>query len=119
MKVTGSTNIMARKLITKLKKTKKPLWRRVAEELSLPSRKRPYINIYKINKYTRPNDIVVVPGKVLGIGNLDHAVTVIALDFSASAIEKIRKVGGEEMIIYKAFETLKDFKGKNVRLMKQ
>ncbi len=48
MKVTGSTNIMIRKLIRRLKKEKKPLWRKVAEELEKPSRKRAYINIYKI-----------------------------------------------------------------------
>ncbi|ACP38790.1 50S ribosomal protein L18e [Saccharolobus islandicus] len=119
MKVTGSTNIMVRKLIRNLEKSKKPLWRKVAEELSASSRKRPYINLYKINKYTKPNDIVVVPGKVLGIGKLDHVVTVIALDFSKSAIEKIRASGGQTMSIYKALETFKDFKGKNVRLMKQ
>ncbi|WP_338599573.1 50S ribosomal protein L18e [Sulfolobus tengchongensis] len=119
MKVTGSTNIMVRKLIRKLEKAKRPLWRRVAEELSSPSRKRPYINLYKINKYSKPNDVIVVPGKVLGIGKLDHPVTVIALDFSRSAIEKIRTAGGEVMSINKALETFKDFKGKTVRLMKQ
>lgn len=119
MKVTGSTNIMIRKLIRRLKKEKKPLWRKVAEELEKPSRKRAYINIYKINKYSKPNDIIIVPGKVLGIGNLDHPVTVVALDFSASAIEKIRKAGGQVLSIYKALDVFKDFKGKSVRLMKQ
>ncbi|QIW24863.1 50S ribosomal protein L18e [Sulfolobus sp. S-194] len=113
---TGSTNIMVRKLIDLLSKQKKPLWKRVAEELQKPSRQRPYINIYKINKYTKPNDIVVVPGKVLGIGNLDHPVTVVALSFSKSAKEKIEKSGGKVISLYKALEEVKDFK--NVRLMK-
>ncbi|BAB67165.1 MULTISPECIES: 50S ribosomal protein L18e [Sulfurisphaera] len=113
---TGSTNIMVRKLIDLLSKQKKPLWKRVAEELQKPSRQRPYINIYKINKYTKPNDVVVVPGKVLGIGNLDHPVTVVALSFSKSAKEKIEKSGGKVISLYKALEEVKDFK--NVRLMK-
>jgi len=112
---TGSTNIMVRKLLELLKKQKKPIWKRVAEELEKPRRQRPYINIYKINKYTKPNDIVVVPGKVLGIGNLDHPVTVAALAFSRSAKEKIEKSGGKVMSLYKAVEEIKDFK--NVRLM--
>ncbi|BFH72471.1 50S ribosomal protein L18e [Sulfurisphaera javensis] len=114
---TGSTNIMIRKLIDLLDKQEKPLWQKVAEELQKPSRKRAYINIYKINKYTKSNDIVIVPGKVLGIGNLDHPVTVVALSFSKSAKEKIEKSGGKVMSLYKAVEEIKDFK--NVRLMKQ
>ncbi|MFP3064549.1 MAG: 50S ribosomal protein L18e [Sulfolobus sp.] len=113
-----STNIMLRKLIYLLKKQKKRIWKAVAEELESPSRKRPYINLYKINKYTKPNDVVVVPGKVLGIGNLDHPVTVVAYSFSKSAKEKILKSGGQVMSLYKAVQEFKDFKGKTVRLMK-
>ena len=112
---TGSTNIMVRKLIESLNKQKKPIWKRVAEELQKPRRKRPYINLYKINRYTKQNEIVIVPGKVLGIGNLDHPVTVAAFSFSKSAKEKIEKSGGKVMSLYKALEEIKDFK--NVRLM--
>lgn len=115
----ASTNVMLRKLIYTLEKQKKKLWLAVAEELKAPSRKRAYINLYKINKHTKPNDIVVVPGKVLGIGSLDHPVTVVALSFSKSAKEKIEKSGGKVMSLYKAVQELKDFKGKTVRLMKQ
>lgn len=113
---TGSTNIMTRKLIEMLNKQDKPIWRKVAEELSKPSRKRPYINLYKINEYTKGNEIVIVPGKVLGVGNLDHPVTIIAYSFSKSAKEKIEKSGGKIMSLYKALNEIKDFK--NVRLMK-
>ncbi|PVU74173.1 50S ribosomal protein L18e [Acidianus hospitalis] len=115
--MTGSTNIMIRKLIRSLEKQKKPLWKTVAEKLQTPSRKRWYINLYKIEKYTKPGDIVIVPGKVLGVGNLTHEVTVVALDFSKSAKEKILKAGGKVMSLYD-FDKL-DLKGKNVRLMKQ
>ena len=115
----ASTNIMLRKLVHTLEKQKKSLWRAVAEELSSPSRKKPYINLYKINKYSKPNDIIIVPGKVLGIGSLDHPVTVVALSFSKTAKEKIEKSGGKVMSLYKAIQELKDFKGKTVGLMKQ
>jgi large subunit ribosomal protein L18e len=115
---TGPTNIILRKLIRKLKKQKKKLWKKVAEELEAPTRRRPYINIYKIDKYTNPNDIVVVPGKVLGIGDLDHPVTVIAYSFSRKAKEKIIRAGGKVMSILEAVDQFKDFKGKTVRLMK-
>ncbi|AGE70060.1 50S ribosomal protein L18e [Sulfolobus acidocaldarius] len=115
----GSTNIMLRKLITSLKKQDKAIWVRVAEELEAPRRKRAYINIYKINRYSKANDIIVVPGKVLGVGNLDHPVTVVALSFSKPAKEKILRSGGKVMSLYKAIQELNDFKGKTVRLMKQ
>ncbi len=116
MKRTGPTNTLARKLLRLLRKQKKRIWRAVAEELDVPSRKRSIINLKKINKYTKPNEIVVVPGKVLGLGVLDHPVTVYAFDFSRSAKEKIEKAGGKAKSLLQALEELKDFK--NVRLMK-
>ncbi|MBW9141329.1 MAG: 50S ribosomal protein L18e [Candidatus Aramenus sp.] len=116
MKRTGSTNVMLRKLIDELKSQKKNIWRAVAEELDVPSRKRAYVNLYKINKYTKSGDVVIVPGKVLGVGSLDHPVTVAALDFSKQARAKIEKSGGKVMSLYKALQEVKEFK--NVRLMK-
>lgn len=113
----GSTNVLLRKLIRQLHKQKKPLWKKVAELLQVPSRKRAYINLYKINKYTKPGDIVIVPGKVLGIGKLDHEVTVVALSFSEAAKRKILEANGKVVSLYN-FDAL-DLKGKNVRLMKQ
>lgn len=115
---TISTNVMLRKLIDRLRKEEKPIWNKVAEELSAPARKRPYINLYKVNKYTKPNDIVIVPGKVLGVGNLDHPVIVAAWDFSKTSKDKIIKAGGQVMSLWQAVEAFKDFKGKNVKLMK-
>ena len=49
-------------------------------------------------KFAVPTDIqegdtVVIPGKVLGSGELDHKVTVSAFKFSKSALEKINKKG--------------------------
>ncbi|AWR97116.1 50S ribosomal protein L18e [Acidianus sulfidivorans JP7] len=115
--MSGSTNVMLRRLIYNLNKQKKPLWRRVAELLESPSRKRIYINLYKINKYTKAGDVVIVPGKVLGIGKLDHEVTIVALDFSSSAKKKISEANGKLVSLYN-FDSL-DLKGKYVRLMRQ
>ena len=116
MKRTGPTNVLARKLLRLLRKQKKRIWRAVAEELDVPTRKRPVINLKKINKYTKPNEVVIVPGKVLGLGSLDHPVTVYAFSFSKSAKEKIEKAGGKARSLFQALEELKEFK--NVRLMK-
>jgi len=116
MKRTGSTNSHLRKLISLLKKQERPLWHAVAEELEGPSRKRPHVNLYKIDKYTNDGDIVVVPGKVLGIGKLSHKVTVIALDFSASALNKIRKSGSNALPLTEGINAIN--KGSYCELMK-
>jgi len=72
-----------------------PIWRAVREWLLKPRRRRAEINISKINRYTKNGDVVVVPGKVLGAGELDHRVTVAALSFSQAAKQKIESAGGE------------------------
>lgn len=87
------TNIQTKKLVSELRKTKTKVWKRIADELEKPTRRMPKVNIYKINKYTREGETAVIPGKVLGIGNLDKKITIAALQFSESALEKINKNG--------------------------
>ncbi|MET1101443.1 MAG: 50S ribosomal protein L18e [Pyrodictiaceae archaeon] len=107
-KRTGPTNIILRRTIRLLKsmarRNKAPIWRYVAELLSRPRRLRIVVNVSKINRYTRPGEIVVVPGKVLGAGRIDHPVTVAAIAFSASAVRKIREAGGRVIHIVKLVE---------------
>ena len=107
-KRTGPTNIIVRRTIRELRKAarrnKAPIWRYVAELIDRPTRLRIEVNISKINRYTKPGDVVVVPGKVLGAGRLDHAVVVAALGFSQQALEKIRAAGGKAMHILQLVE---------------
>jgi len=97
------TNLVLRELIETLEEYSKKydarVWRAVAEELSKPSRKRRAVNVSRINRYTNPGDIVVVPGKVLGAGDINHPVTVAALSFSKTALEKIQRAGGRAISI--------------------
>ena len=74
----------------KLERMKKPIWKSVAWDLLKNPRE---VNLNKINRYTKDGDVVIVPGKVLGYGELNHKVTVVAYSFSKSAIEKINKNG--------------------------
>lgn len=115
VKRTGPTNVYLRKLIRRLKKTKVPIWMRIAEELEKPRRKRREVNLSKINKYTKEGDIVVVPGKVLGYGFLDHKVIVSAWRFSEKAKEKIIEIGGEAISIEELLE--RNPKGSNVKII--
>ncbi|ABN69917.1 LSU ribosomal protein L18AE [Staphylothermus marinus F1] len=103
MKKTGPTNIVLRKTIRELKKLSKQyktaIWKAVAEELEKPRRQRRAVNISRINRHTSSGDVVVVPGKVLGSGNIDHPVTVAAVSFTKTAIEKIEIAGGKAIHI--------------------
>ncbi|MEM0380521.1 MAG: 50S ribosomal protein L18e [Desulfurococcaceae archaeon] len=103
MKKTGPTNIVLRKTIRLLVKYsreyKAPIWRAIARELEKPARKRRVVNISRINRHTSAGDIVIVPGKVLGSGDLKHSVTVAAISFSKKALEKINKAGGRAIYI--------------------
>ncbi len=102
-KRTGPTNILLRRTIRELRKAARqhdaPIWRYVAELLDRPRRLRYEVNVSKINRYTKPGDVVVVPGKVLGAGRLDHAVVVAAVGFSEEAVRKITGAGGRVMHI--------------------
>ncbi|HDM23801.1 MAG TPA: 50S ribosomal protein L18e [Candidatus Bathyarchaeota archaeon] len=113
---TKATNTELRKLISFLWKTKRPIWRAVAEQLAKPRRLRAEVNISKINRYTSEGDTVVVPGKVLGCGELDHPVTVAAFAFSKNALEKIKAAGGRAVTIWQLVE--ENPKGSNVKIMR-
>lgn len=69
------------------------LWKRIATDLEKPTRQRREINVYKIDQNSKDNDFVIVPGKVLGMGELTHKVNVAALAFSTDAKEKIAAQG--------------------------
>ncbi|ABW01559.1 50S ribosomal protein L18e [Caldivirga maquilingensis] len=75
------------------------LWATVADILSKPRRSRVTVNVGKLNRLLNDGDVVVVPGKVLGDGELSKKVTVAAWAFSKTAIDKIKAAGGEALSI--------------------
>ena len=99
MKRTGPTNIVLIKLVAELKKRSNEqeadIWRRVADDLERPTRQRRVVNLSSISRYTKENEIIVVPGKVLGSGDLQHKVTISAFSYSDGAKEKIEKAGAK------------------------
>ncbi len=90
------TNPFFYEVVIRLEKTKKPLWKRVAEILRRPRRKRVEVNVGEIGRKAR-EDIVVVPGKVLGYGEIGKPLTVIAFSFTESAKKKIESAGGKAL----------------------
>ncbi|RLI88828.1 MAG: 50S ribosomal protein L18e [Candidatus Altiarchaeales archaeon] len=107
------------RLIEKLKKVGREqnakIWKKVAEELSRGRRRRREVNLWKIDKYTKPNDIVVVPGKVLAYGNLSHSVTIAAFKFSEKAKEKILASNSKPITIEELLA--KNPRGSNVKIL--
>ena len=94
----STTNEYLQTLIHNLRKEsyakKAPLWLRIAEDLERPSRNRRAVNLSRINLYSKADEIVIVPGKVLGSGMLDHKVTVAAWQFSNGARTQIANAKG-------------------------
>lgn len=76
-----------------------PIWKRVREILIKPRRRRVQVNISKLNRFTKEGDVVVVPGKVLGAGFIDHKVIVGAYSYTVTAAKKLSNAGCEVLTI--------------------
>lgn len=92
------------------------LWRDIARRLEKPSRNYAAVNLSKINRHTGSNDVILIPGKVLASGELDHSVTVAALGFSSQAASKILAAGGKCLEIEKLIQ--EQPKGTGVKILR-
>jgi len=90
------------------------IWKRIAEDLEKSTRQRRVVNLYKLSRNTKDKDVIIVPGKVLGTGDLDHSVSVAAFSFSEDAFRKISEKG-KALSIKDLMKSNPD--GKNVRIM--
>jgi len=97
------------------RENKAKVWKSIARELSRSRRNRKEVNVWRLNKYTSDNETVIVPGKLLGDGNLDHKLSVAAFRFTEGAREKVEKAGGKTMPINQLMK--KNPKGSNIRVM--
>jgi len=116
MKRTGPQNPELKQLIRTLKKLSNKenvkIWKRIASDLSCPTRNRRKVNIYKIDKYTNEGETAIIPGKVLSVGTLNKNILIAAYQFSEAAKEKLRDntITIEEL-------TKKNPKGKKLRII--
>ena len=97
------------------KKNKAPIWRALQEELLGPRANRREINIGRLAEISKADDVVIVPGKVLGTGSLGHKVTVCAFSISQSAARKIIESGGKVLTFDDLIDKHPD--GKGVRII--
>jgi len=70
------------------------VWKVVSEFLGKSKRQSVAVNLSRLNRYTAEGDAVVVPGKTLSTGLLDHPLTIASFSFSSRAREKIENAGG-------------------------
>lgn len=120
MKTKGRTDPEKITLIRNLKGVARlnevKIWSILASELSRPNRQRVAVNLSHLNRVSKPGDILLIPGKVLGAGFLNHKIEVAAESFSISAKTKINRIGGQCLTIEELIA--KNPKGNHVRLIK-
>ncbi|MEM2121166.1 MAG: 50S ribosomal protein L18e [Candidatus Woesearchaeota archaeon] len=100
---TKKTNEELISIIKELKllsyKTNKSIWKSIALTLEKPTRKRRIVNVSRINRFCKDGELIIVPGKVLSSGSLNHKITVAAFSFSKQAIKKINDSGSKVMTL--------------------
>lgn len=106
---------IVRDLKKKSQQTKSELWQKIAKHLASPKRSRVAVNVSRINRFTKNEEIIVIPGKVLGAGKVSHPLTVAAFNFSDLAQSKINYANGKCLSLRDLMK--KNPTGENVRLM--
>jgi len=113
------TNIHLQKLISNLKKQgseqNAAIWKRIAKDLEKPTKKRRVVNISKLSKFVSDGETIIVPGKVLGSGDLSIKFTIAAYNYSDEAKRKLTETKCTVMTIDELVKT--NPKGKNVRII--
>ena len=109
-------NETIRYLKVKARENKATIWATIAEQLSAPRSHRAVMNLNHLSRASKPDSIILVPGKVLASGYIKHRITVGAFQFSHGAKSKIEQAGGKCVGI-------KDFvekypKGSNVQILR-
>jgi len=81
----------------------------LAKKLLIPTRKQGRINLNELNNIEENK--VIVPGKVLGEGEINKKISVFALSFSEQAKEKLKKAGCEFKTINEEIKNNPELKG--------
>jgi len=116
-KKTGPTNYQLQMLLEELKSkaVESRFWKRVTKDLNKSNRQKSAVNIYKIDRFAKDGETVLVPGKVLSVGEINKKVDVAAINFSAEAKRKIVDAKGKAISIKELLQTNPE--GKKVRIL--
>ncbi|HEY7508007.1 MAG TPA: 50S ribosomal protein L18e [Nitrososphaera sp.] len=97
------------------KANKAPIWKDLESRVAGPRSNKSEVNLGKLAQLTKASEVVMVPGKVLGTGNLGHKLTVCAFSISESAAKKITGMGGKVVTLEDFIKKFPD--GKGVRII--
>jgi large subunit ribosomal protein L18e len=86
---------MAHTLSKHSKQNNQPIWEAISQKLDGSRQNRSLVNVGEISRNTKEGSKVLVAGKVLGGGRIDHKVIVGAYSFSQGARSKISRSGGK------------------------
>lgn len=91
-------------------------WNPIAQMLSTPTRNHAAVNLSDIEKKTSVGDTVVIPGKILSLGEISKKIRICALSFSSGALQKIKKTKSE--IVSIAEEINKNPKAEGIKIIR-
>lgn len=119
-KIISKTDPNLLSLIDELKRVSREkdvaIWRDIARRLDKPKRNWAEVNISRLERYAEDGDVIIVPGKLLGAGNLSKKLTVAAFKFSDSARQKIEGAGGRNLSITELLQESPE--GSSIRVMR-
>ena len=92
-----------------------PIWRDIAERLERVNRNRSEVNLSRVNRTAREGETVVVPGVLLGSGELSKPLTIATWRASAGAKAKVARSGGKVVGLRELAAS--NPKGSNVRIV--
>jgi large subunit ribosomal protein L18e len=85
--------------------SRKPVYRQAVKMLSRKTNRLVEVNVGKLDNMSSEGSVLLVPGKVLGEGDVTKELHVGAVAYTTSAAQKISSAGGEALL-------LKDFVAK-------
>lgn len=123
--MTKSSNLLSEQALRKgnpelletiLLAKKHEAWRKVADILAYPRRKAVRLNLDLIDKESKEGDTIIIPGKVLGEGNLSKKLAIVAFSLSEEARKKLKEAKCSIMSIKD--EIKKNPKAQGVKVLK-
>ena len=97
------------------KRSGSPIWKSIEKKFKSSRSNRSEVNVSKLDNITKEGDIVIVPGKVLGSGIINHKIILSSFSISVTAMKKVIDCGGEVITINELVEQYPD--GKGVRII--
>ena len=105
------TNPILNEFLVNVDSSKAKFWQAVARNLKRPRRTTYEVNLHRLEQVADAELTNVVPGIVLGTGELTKKLNVAAWKFSGAAKQKIEKAGGKCWTLNQLWDTNKDGKG--------